>query len=180
MLCLFFCAGTTPAQDAYRFRPWDGATPVLKLKDTEGKTRNLEDFRGKVVVVNFMATWCVPCVEEMPSLQALRERFRGKGLEVMAVNAGESEAKVSQFTRDLRIKFPVLLDQDEDAKVAWKVNGIPATFIVEPNGRIVYRVLGEINWLDEEAVALIEKLLPAAQKIKRASAPVPIHAGANQ
>jgi peroxiredoxin len=169
LLLLLSCAGFASAQDAYRFKPWSGATPPLVLKDIDGKAFDLNNYRGKVVIVNFMATWCVPCVEEMPSLQKLRERLRGKGLEVVAVNTGESESKVSQFAKDLRIKFPVLMDPEEDVKAAWKVYGIPATFIVGTDGKIAYRVLGEIDWLETESVALIESLLPAALKTNRAS-----------
>ncbi len=168
-MVLLSCANFSSAQEASRFRTWSGPTPSLALKDTEGKARNLNDYRGKVVIVNFMATWCSPCVEEMPSLQKLRERFRGRGLEVIAVNTGESESKVSKFAQDLRIKFPVLVDTEEDVKAAWKVYGIPATFIVGTDGKITHRVLGEIDWLDDEPVALIESLLPSEQKTKRAS-----------
>jgi thiol-disulfide isomerase/thioredoxin len=168
ILLALICASFSSAQEPSRFRPWTGATPSLALKDLDGKTRNLNDFRGKVVVVNFMATWCGPCVEEMPSLQKLRERYRGKGLEVIAVNTGEAETKVSNFAQGLKIKFPVLLDIEEDAKAAWKVYGLPATFIVDTEGKIAYRVLGEIDWVDDEPVALIQNLLPTAQKINRA------------
>jgi peroxiredoxin len=99
----------------------------------------------------------------------LRERYRGKGLEVLAVNAGESESKVSNFAQGLKIKFPVLLDTEEDAKVAWKVYGLPATFIINTDGKIAYRVLGEIDWVSDEPVALIQNLLPAVQKTNRAA-----------
>jgi peroxiredoxin len=168
-LVLLSCASISLAQDTSRFRPWNGPTPSLALKDTDGKARDLNDYRGKVVIVNFMATWCGPCLEEMPSLQKLRERFRSKGLEVIAVNTGETESKASKFAQDLRIKFPVLVDQESDAKDAWKVNGIPATFLVDTSGKIAYRVLGEIDWLDDEPVALIEGLLPTGQKTNRAA-----------
>ncbi len=167
------------AQEPSRFRPWTGDTPSLSLKDLTGKQRDLADYRGKVVVVNFMATWCGPCREEMPSLQILRERYRGKGLEVIAVNTGEAESKVSQFARELRIGFPVLVDSNEDVKDAWKVRGIPATFIVGPDGKIRYRVLGELDWMDDEPVALIESLMPvSAKNSKRAALAPPISAGA--
>jgi peroxiredoxin len=168
-LAMAFCALNASAQEPSRFRPWSGATPSLELKDLDGKSRNLKDYRGKVVVLNFMATWCGPCVEEMPSLQTLRERYRGKGLEVIAVNTGESESKVSQFAQGLKIKFPVLLDTEEDVKTAWKVYGIPATFILDTDGKIAYRVLGEMDWMADEPVALIQRLLPDEQKIKRAA-----------
>ncbi|MGB8598787.1 MAG: TlpA disulfide reductase family protein [Burkholderiales bacterium] len=176
-MLLLSCVGLSIAQDAFRFRPWSGDTPPLVLKDLDGKLFDLSKYRGKVVIVNFMATWCGPCVEEMPSLQKLREQFRGKGLEVIAVNTGESEAKVSQFAQNLRIKFPVLLDPDEEVKAAWKVYGIPATFIVGTDGKIAYRVLGEIDWLEAESVSLIESLLPEEQKIKRASTAYSISVG---
>jgi peroxiredoxin len=164
LLCMLFCAQTVQAQDASRFRSWSGPTPSLVLNDLNGKTRDLNDYRGKVVIVNFMATWCGPCIEEMPSLQSLRERFRGRGLEVIAVSTGEAESKVSKFVRDLRIEFPVLVDPDEVSKDAWKIRGIPASFIVDSSGKIIYRILGEIDWLDEEPIALIESMLPAEQK----------------
>jgi thiol-disulfide isomerase/thioredoxin len=177
ILLALVCASFSFAQEPSRFRPWTGATPSLALKDLDGKTRNLNDYRGKVVVVNFMATWCGPCVEEMPSLQKLRERYRGKGLEVIAVNTGEAESKVSDFAQGLKIKFPLLLDTEEDAKAAWKVYGLPATFIVDADGKIAYRVLGEMDWLSDEPVTLIESLLPAEQKIKRAASANTIEVG---
>jgi thiol-disulfide isomerase/thioredoxin len=172
-----FCAALSYAQESSRFRPWNGATPSLELKDLDGKSRNLKDYRGKVVVINFMATWCAPCVEEMPSLQTLRERYRGKGLEVIAVNTGEAESKVSQFAQGLKIKFPVLLDTEEDAKAAWKVYGLPATFIVDADGKVAYRVLGEMDWLSDEPVKLIQNLLPDSQKMNRAAVPTQIVIG---
>jgi peroxiredoxin len=171
LLGVLFCAESAHAQEASRFRSWSGPTPSLVLNDLNGKTRDLNDYRGKVVIVNFMATWCGPCIEEMPSLQTLRERFRSRGLEVIAVSTGEAEAKVSKFVRDLHIDFPVLVDADEVSKSAWKIRGIPASFIVDSSGKIVYRILGEIDWLDEEPLALIENLLPADQGSRHVNKP---------
>ena len=145
--------------DVTRFIPWkDARTPALVLNDLAGTPRTLDDFRGKVVVVNFWATWCEPCLEEMPSMQKLQERFAGR-VAVVAVNYGESAPKVSAFLKRLPVNFTVLLDPSGDTPRAWRVRLLPASYVVAPDGQVRYSVLGEIDWNGDAAVKTIGELL---------------------
>jgi thiol-disulfide isomerase/thioredoxin len=156
----FLAAAPLSSAEAQRFIPWQGAeTPPLALKDLRGGVVSLSDFRGKVVIINFWATWCEPCLNEMPSLQRLRERINGRfssrPLEVLAVNLAESPFKVAEFTKKAGVTFPVLLDPDETAKSAWKVSFVPATFIISAEGTVRYVYFGEADWASDEVVECV-------------------------
>lgn len=141
-------------------RPWSGdATPALALEDLQGKKHDLADYKGKVVLVNFWATWCEPCREEMPSLERLRGKLAGKSFEVVAVNYGESREKVAQFLEREFVSLPVLLDTQKDAARTWNVQGFPTTFVVDARGRIRYSVFGTRNWSDEATTRMVERLI---------------------
>ncbi len=116
--------------------------PPLALEDINGQHHRLEDYRGRVVVVNFWATWCPPCRDELPSLQRLWEQLRDAGLVVLGVNVGEDADRIFFFTADYPVDFPLLLDQDSATIDRWPVRGIPTTFIIDPEGRIAYRAIG--------------------------------------
>ena len=148
---------------AQQLKPWtDGATPPLALQDVAGKVYRLEDYRGKVVLINFWATWCEPCRDEMPSINKLRAALAGRPFAVLAVNLGEPESRVKRFMEQVPLDFPVLLDRDTATAKAWKARILPASFLVGPDGRIRYSVLGEIDWTDERVRSAILKLLPPA------------------
>ena len=152
-------------------KPWTGgATPALALRDPAGKPHNLADYRGKVVVVNFWATWCAPCREEMPSLQALREELAGKGFEVLAVNLMESEEKIAAFRESELIDLPVLMDRDGAAANLWKVPMLPISFVIDRRGAIRYQLVGEATWTGPRVAPLIERLLGAGATSQSASA----------
>jgi cytochrome c biogenesis protein CcmG, thiol:disulfide interchange protein DsbE len=158
------CAGllTTVIQAAEpsRFIPWtQPETPKLALKDTAGRPHTLADYRGKVVLVNFWATWCEPCRDEMASMRALRQRLSGQPFEVVTVNYGESEAKVTAFFKSAGFDFPALLDPNQEAPKAWRVRVLPASFLVDRDGRVRYSVIGEIDWAGEEATRTVGTLL---------------------
>jgi len=137
--------------------------PAIELKDTSGKFHRLSDYRGKVVVVNFWATWCEPCREEMPSLQRLKERFdrdkRRPGLVILAVNYNENAANVDKFLKVVPVEFPVLLDSFGEAKSTWKPAVLPASFMIGRDGRLYYRVIGELDWSGAEALNVVERML---------------------
>ena len=152
-------------------KPWTGgATPSLSLKDPTGKAHDLAAYRDKVVLVNFWATWCAPCREELPSMQALRERLAGGGFEVLTVNLMESEEKITAFLESERIDLPVLMDRDGAAGKRWKVRMLPISFVIDRRGAIRYQLVGEANWTGPDVAPVIERLIGAGAKNQSASA----------
>jgi peroxiredoxin len=110
--------------------------PEFTLKDLTGKTWTFADLRGKVVLVNFWATWCPPCRKEMPDLEALYERFQSQGLVILGIS-DEEAARVEPFIRDRKVKFPVLLDPDRKVNDLFVVNGLPKSFVYDREGKFV-------------------------------------------
>lgn len=147
------CAGS-------QLLPWArGSTPPLARPDLTGRIVDLRDLHGRVVLVNFWATWCEPCRAEMPSLERLRARLRGKPFEVLAVNHGESGAKISEFVRKQGLTLPVLLDPDEMASGDWKAKGLPMTFLVDARGQVRYWTFGERDWNKGEPLHAVQRLV---------------------
>jgi thiol-disulfide isomerase/thioredoxin len=148
------------AAGAAELKPWTGgATPPLVLQDLNGRTHRLADYRGKVVLVNFWATWCEPCRDEMPSIERLRQSLAGKPFEVLAVNIGEPLGRIERFLEKMPLGFPVLLDRDSGAAKAWKARVVPATFLVGPDSRIRYVHYGELDWSSEPVRKRVAELL---------------------
>jgi peroxiredoxin len=139
---------------------YGGATPPLQLPDTMGKVHRLSDYRGKLVLINFWATWCTPCREEMPSIERLRQAMKGKPFAVLAVNLAEPEARVRHFLGSMPLGFPVLLDADMTVAKSWKVRQVPASFVVGPDGRIRYSYLGDLDWSRDAVRKTLLDLLP--------------------
>ena len=131
--------------------------PALRLADDDGKLIDLAQHRGKVVLVNFWATWCPPCRKEFPSLGRVRKLFKPAEFEVLAVNVGEEPDAVFSFTGVA--DFPVLFDRDSKAMAAWSVRGLPATFLVDRQGRQAYRATGGREFDAPEIVTTIKQLL---------------------
>lgn len=157
---IIFLSIVGSAAAAQALKPWSGAaTPALDLADPGGQRHRLADFRGKVVLVNFWATWCEPCRDEMPSMQRLWRRLDGKPFVVIAVNVGESEARIGDFLQKLPLDFLILRDHSSAAMKAWGVRGLPASFVVGRDGRVRYSHTGELNWDDDRIVATVERLL---------------------
>jgi thiol-disulfide isomerase/thioredoxin len=157
-------AGPAVAQiEPARLVPWTGAALApLALRDPSGRPHALDDLRGRVVLVNFWATWCEPCREEMPSVQRLKERLAGRPFSVVAVNYGEAAARVETFVREMgtRLDFLFLLDPGQQAARAWRVRVLPASFLVGPGGEVRYVALGELDWTRSDVEATVRGLLP--------------------
>ncbi len=154
-------AALAAAPQAQPLKPWaGGATPATVLADTEGRSHRLADYRGRVVLVNFWATWCAPCRDEMPSIERLRRALDGRPFAVLAVNVGESARVARDFGASMPLGFPLLLDRDTRIAKAWGARILPATFIVGPDGEIRYRHFGELDWARDDVRAAIEKLMP--------------------
>ena len=167
MAALLCCAAPAAAQ---QLKPWSGgATPALELRDVGGGLHRLGDYRGKVVLVNFWATWCEPCREEMPSMNRLRASLAGQSFEVLAVNLAESEARIRRFVEQVPLDFTVLMDRDGAAGKAWQARVLPISFLIGPDGRIRYSVVGEIDWTQERVRKAITALLPPVATQPRAA-----------
>jgi thiol-disulfide isomerase/thioredoxin len=125
-----------------------------------GKTSlALRDLRGKVVFLNFWATWCGPCRAEMPSMEALYRRFKDEGFEMVAVNCGESETAAASFVEQYRLSFPAALDPSGQVSGVYGIQALPTTYIIDRDGNILSRVVGSLNWNTPELFAAFEALL---------------------
>jgi thiol-disulfide isomerase/thioredoxin len=152
------------------FRADFGPVPV-DLFAARGQRVTREHYRGRVTVVNFWASWCPPCVEEIPSLNHLRELMAGEPFELISVNYAEDSTRVRRFLREVKVDFPVLLDSDGRFSAQWKVLVFPSTFVIGPDGRIVYGVNGAIHWDSPEVVAQLKALLKQS-RLRRISTQV--------
>jgi peroxiredoxin len=137
-------------------------TPLadFTLPDMQGHAVQLAALRGKVVFVNVWATWCPPCVEEMPTIQLLYERLHGRGLEVLAVSLDALGAQVVEpFMQSHRLSFPTLLDTKNLVQRLYRTTGVPESFIVDKRGILVEKVVGPRDWAHPQLLAQFERLL---------------------
>lgn len=147
---------------AAELEPWTGGPPpALELKDLESRLHRLADYRGRVVLINFWATWCVPCRDEMPSIQSLKEKLAERPFVVLAVNLDEPESRIRKFLSQMKADFAVLLDPGRKTARAWDARILPASFVIGPDGRVRYHVVGEINWDHDLIASRISGLLPS-------------------
>jgi thiol-disulfide isomerase/thioredoxin len=159
---LILLAACTFAQAAAAedFQRWmRGATPPLALADLKGRVHRLADYRGKVVLVNFWATWCAPCRDEMPSIERLRASLAAEPFEVLAVNLAEPLSRIEHFLAQMPLNFPILRDRDTQTAKAWHARMLPATYLVDGAGLIRYVRYGEFDWSSEPARAKVRELL---------------------
>jgi peroxiredoxin len=129
--------------------------PPFYLQDLDGKFYGLSQFRGSVLVVNFWASWCAPCRDELPSMNRAWNILKQEGISMLAINVGEDPQAVSAFNKDYPIDFNLLLDRNGGISQQWQVRGLPTTFIVNAKGEIVYRIIGKREW---DAPALLQQL----------------------
>lgn len=139
--------------------PENTTAPALELQDIEGKKYKLEDHRGKVVILNFWATWCPPCVKEIPSLGRLQKAFSKKDLLVLSVNIGENKKEVKEFLKQVPADFPVLLNPDGSTVKQWKIIAFPMTFVINQQGTIQLAYFGGLEWDDPNVVAQLRGLI---------------------
>jgi thiol-disulfide isomerase/thioredoxin len=122
----------------------------------------LTDLRGKVVFINVWATWCQPCIEEMPTIQQLYERLHPRGLEVLAVSLDALGPQIVEpFVQSRRLTFPILLDPKSSIQRLYRTTGVPETFIVDKKGLLVEKIVGPRDWVNPQMQALFERLLMA-------------------
>lgn len=150
----------SPLKAAGVLTEWTGsaAAPAIDLRTADGRRLSLSDLRDRVVLVNFWATWCEPCVTEMPALQRLRDRLSPQ-LEVLGVNYQEGPARINAFTDKAGITFPIVRDTDGAVARAWGARIFPASYLVDRAGRVRYVLVGASDWTSEAIVSRIRPLL---------------------
>lgn len=135
--------------------------PGFVLEDMDGDRYTLKDYRDKVVLINFWATWCPPCRREMPSLERLYQSMQGKPFVVLAINQWESPDHVFSYMGDLSVfpTFPILFDSDSKVSEAFGVKGLPTSFVLDKQGRLVYRAIGGREFDHPEIEKMIDTLI---------------------
>ncbi len=138
-------------------------TPVFDLKTLDGGSLRSRDLAGKVVLLNFWATWCGPCKEEMPSLARLQQHFDSTQVRVVTVTSDLHPQGIKQFLGHLGIELPVLFDEDQELSRVFMVRGLPTTVLIGPDGGPVGRAVGPREWDSNESIALLRRLLQGAK-----------------
>ena len=150
--------------------------PDFALPGLDGRAYRLNDLRGKVVVLNFWATWCPPCIDEMPSLERLSAALKAKGVEVVAVSVDERYSDIGEFVEKFRVTFTVLHDEGKKVSRAYQTFKYPETFILDRDGRLRSKVVGPRDWSAPTVIRDLVELLneeTAAPAVPGGEAPSP-------
>ena len=134
-------------------------TPEIALGTLEGKKISLKDFRGKVVLLNFWASWCVPCREEMPAMEKLYQEYKDKNFVILAVAVKDSKPDTLNFVKEFKLTYPVALDPDAKVGQEYGAWGLPVTYLIGPKGEALARGWGPADWYGSAARKLIKDLL---------------------
>ena len=138
----------------------DKRVPDFSLKDLTGKKVEIKQYKGKIIFLNFWATWCGPCKEEMPSLEVMHRQFKGENFVLMTISVDYEGLKpVQEFLNKQHYTFPVLLDPNGETLDLFEVKGIPTTFIIDKKGRVIGRAIGPRDWKSPEVFSLINLLV---------------------
>jgi peroxiredoxin len=132
--------------------------PEFDLQDIDENRHRLSQYRGKVVIINFWASWCPPCRYEMPSMEKAYQALRQEGIEILAINIGEDADTIFKFTADYNVTFPLLMDLDSAIIKQWPVMALPTSFVISPEGKIIYRAVGGRDWHHENIVKKLKAL----------------------
>jgi cytochrome c biogenesis protein CcmG/thiol:disulfide interchange protein DsbE len=140
--------------------------PDFSLPDMNGKAQRLSDYRGKVVFLNFWATWCKPCKEEMPSMQIMWDNFKSEDFVMLAVSMDRVTTKkdIPPFIENLRLTFPILTDSWGQTDKLYKLMGVPETYIIDSNGVLREKVIGPRDWTLKDSLTTVVQLLQKQPK----------------
>lgn len=133
--------------------------PAITVNSLDGKPLNLSDLKGKVVILNFWATWCPPCREEIPSMMKLNSAMAGKPFQMVAVSIDEGgQPAVASFFKTSGFSLPAYIDPDNRAAKIYGITGVPETFVIDKNGILLKRVIGPLTWDSPEVLSYLEGL----------------------
>lgn len=133
--------------------------PDFELKDVNGQSIGLQDKRGKVILLNFWASWCPPCVKEIPSMNRLAQSFNADQFEIVSVNFKETPATIEAFLKQVQVDFPVLIDLDGRVSARYEIFSFPSSFLIDANGQLRYSVNAAIEWDDPQIQSIIQTLI---------------------
>lgn len=142
--------------------PQGGAAPDFTLKDLSGKTVRLSDFKGKVVLLDFWATYCLPCLDAIPEFQKLYTKYQKEGFEVVGISIDAFTDNVPEFVKKLGVEYTIVLDSDTTARKAYKVRGLPETFLVGRDGKLREHWIGYDAELEKQIKNAVESALHAS------------------
>ena len=136
------------------------AAPAFEIENLRGGKTGLSGYRGNVVLLNFWATWCMPCREEMPGMEMVWQKYKEQGFVVLAISNDEgSKARVETFSKIMDLSFPIVLDPDGEVNDLYEVSSMPTSFLIDRNGKVISRIVGSVEWSTAEAMQFIEELL---------------------
>lgn len=145
----------------YHPSPKEGTfAPAFSLTNSSGKTYSLSDYQGKVVLINFWATWCHPCVSEMASLDRLYQKLKDKNFELLAISVDEGGwTEINEFLKKHPVNFPIVLDSDYIVADQYGTYRVPESYLLDTQGKIVDKILGAQEWDSPEMLSMIQKVL---------------------
>ena len=147
-------------EKALRPHKGDSKPPELRLTTSNNSILDIKDFKDTVILVNFWASWCPPCVHEMPSMQRLQNSFSRDDFIIFGVNMAEEKSVISQFLKNkVSVNFPILMDSDGTALKRWSVFAFPTSYVIDKKGQIRYSLFGSIEWDDQETISIIKNLI---------------------
>lgn len=158
LAALLACA-TLPALAQYARTEWPArqTVPALQGADIAGRAWDLAELKGKVIVLNFWGTWCPPCVEEIPALQALHDTV-DDDVQVISVSVKDSASAVRRFVKSHQVTFPVLLDARGELASRWGLKSVPTTVLIDKQGRPRWRIEGMVDWAEREPAGWLDAL----------------------
>jgi len=161
IVILFSLLTTLANAGTAKLKPYKGnlRTPALQLKDLNGKTHDLTQYKDKIVLVQFWATYCAPCRTEMPSMNRLQNKLKNMPFKILAVNMAEDSGEVRAFVKEVKPEFTILLDSNGHYLQQWKVFAAPANFIIGKDGNIKYTLYGGIEWDSDEIIKKLTELM---------------------
>ena len=133
--------------------------PQFRLQDLAGNTHSLDEFKGKVILVNFWASWCIPCTEEIPTIKNLANVINDETFVIIGINNAEALRRVQATVKRLDMDFLVLLDRDSEVFTDWGADILPTAYVLDRSGQIRYIARGPIEWDSTEIIQLIKRLL---------------------
>lgn len=151
-------SSVTSAEEILTPLPNKPEAPEFLLRDMNEKIKELDDYRGKPIIINFWATWCPPCRDELPSMNRAWKKIKDEGIQMLAIDIGEDEEAISSFTKNYPIDFTILLDESSEEISNWSIRGLPTTFVLDPQGHVIYRAVGGREWDNKKILDMVRAL----------------------